>query len=367
MEEQELADIQGLFDNSIDNGIIDYSILQNPNFSYVFGAYEKAKKGEFASMDYVPVRTSDNSFRIMIGSNSNEYLYRGERDCRFELIPGIKRLSGIDKAIAWIKTDMFKECIKSSCYMDLNQMKIDELHFDLDLEAIAQHYGFYTNYLDFTKDKKVAEFFAYTKFEDGVYKPITDFEVNPKIYRVKIHNFVRNNPKSFKIVGFQCAERADAQKALALDFSEEINTEGIETIILEKDPKKAKEVFEYFDGGNKLFPKDLLTTISNNFSKLCEKDLYIGSVIKYARKDHIDFCKLRCDLQKLGYKITDNILKPDEKDNESISEDVIKWKKLIKHKSLINRKHDMGSGLILISGRIDNKDGRAYIFDFGQK
>ena len=49
--------------------------------------------------------------------------------------------TGLEKAVAWIKTDMFKECIKSSCYMDLNQMEIDQLHFELDLEAIALHHA----------------------------------------------------------------------------------------------------------------------------------------------------------------------------------------------------------------------------------
>lgn len=367
-----LEDIRGLSEISSCEGLIDYDILQNPNFASVFTSYEQAREGKYANMDYFPVKTSDNKFRIMIGSNSDEYLYRGERNEYFDLVPGLKRLQGIDKAIAWIQTDMFKECLRASDYMKLNQMKIeqDNLFFELDLEAIAQHYYFRTNYLDFTKDWKVAEFFAYTKFEDGIYKPITKFESHPKIYRVKINHFVEDNPKSFKIVGLQCAARAVAQKALALDFNEKIDTGRIEEILLDKEPERAKEIFDYFDGGRKLFPEDLLTRISTNFSKY-KNHLYKGSIIKYAQKERISFYKLQRELLKLNFNITDNILKPDKKDNEIINEDVLRWKNLMIRKSLIIRKYYVGDyvdnelkkGIKFIAGQINDDIGRAIVFD----
>lgn len=51
--------------------------------------------------------------------------------------------------------------------------------FEFDLEALAQHYNFKTNYLDVTRDREVVEFFAYTYIDDnGKYQPRTDFEGN---------------------------------------------------------------------------------------------------------------------------------------------------------------------------------------------
>jgi hypothetical protein len=78
--------------------------------------------------------------------------------------------------------------------------------FEFDLEALAQHYNFKTNYLDVTRDIEVAEFFAYTYIDDtGKYQPITNFDSNNyklHLYRVNIYDVMRYKPNLLKIVEF---------------------------------------------------------------------------------------------------------------------------------------------------------------------
>ena len=246
-------------------GLIDYDTLGNSYFYKALNFLEKKRQGILREMNHIPVKVSDDKYRIIVLSDSDGYIYRGENCAAYKLAPGLMRLSGDSKIAEWSRTNIFIKWIKSSVYYKaLTNLQYKGFYFDPDFEAIAQHYGMKTNYLDFTSDINVAKFFAYTEFDNGIYKPIEHFKSCPKLYRIKMCDLIKNNPHSFKIVGFQCSARAIAQKALAIDFSEDINLEGMEEIYLDTDPKKSTDIYNRFNKGRDLFPNDLLTNIQNN-------------------------------------------------------------------------------------------------------
>ena len=49
----------------------------------------------------------------------------------------------IEHCFEWIKTEQFKEAFeKSILYKKLSELKIDGCSFNINLDALAQHYGF---------------------------------------------------------------------------------------------------------------------------------------------------------------------------------------------------------------------------------
>ena len=367
--------------------IIESKQLANPYFIHALGSLERERQNtSLAKKNCYPIKVSDDKYRVLVATNPDGYLYRGDnnewfmnlseeekvlhnRDIKSNLIPGLKRFKNKEMTAAqWARTNMFIEWLKQSSYYSyLSQVKFGNLYFDPDLEAIAQHYGFCTNYLDFTTDINVAGFFAYTKLVNGKYEPLTDFKVHPKLYRIKMCDLAKNNPNSFKIVGFQCAGRAIAQQAFAIDFSKEINLEGMEEIILEDNPEKAIEIYNYYHQGNDLFSNDLLTNITNHVFKN-KKEISIGSIIKYAQKEKISAPVLIRKLSK-EYKIIEETKRPTEQDNAIIDLDICEWVNWLKAKTSKLEIYHLGEsengelkgGLEFLAGQTSETKGQAII------
>lgn len=78
------------------------------------------------------------------------------------------RPGNIEHCFEWIKTEQFKEAFeKSILYKKLSELEIDGCSFNINLDALAQHYGFKTSYLDLTQNRLVAQFFAYTDYDQN--------------------------------------------------------------------------------------------------------------------------------------------------------------------------------------------------------
>ena len=135
--------------------------------------------------------------------------------------------------------------------------------FALDKEAIAQHYGFATNYLDITSKWEVAKFFAYTYYDEekGKYFPLEKFKgrTSPCIYTNCNGDFLDPFNKDFIIVGFQILPRPMWQYAMAIDLTNPKYNyyERFEKTFLPPDAKEAKKIYDDFYGGEALFPQDI--------------------------------------------------------------------------------------------------------------
>lgn len=157
-------------------------------------------------------------------------------------------------------------------YYQLQNIKVIDCNFEFDLEALAQHYEFKTNYIDLTKNIEVAEFFAYTYLDDNMnYQPISDFkQYHPHIYRARISDLMSYNKNILTIVGFQAALRPLRQTAMAINLSngnKTIKDDIFEEIEIELTPEKAKQkafdIYNKFEGGKKLLMNLLWMRIHN--------------------------------------------------------------------------------------------------------
>lgn len=138
--------------------------------------------------------------------------------------------------------------------------------FALDKEAVAQHYGFATNYLDITTNRRIAEFFAYTYYDKnkGVYLPIEEFaDTPPCLYTGLDHELMNPYNKDIVIVGFQVLPRPMWQCAMAINLenTKQNYNKLFHKTELPKDKQRARKIYEDFAGGEALFPQDIASIV----------------------------------------------------------------------------------------------------------
>ena len=191
---------------------------------------------------------------------------------------------------------------------------MNKYNFEFDLDAIAQHYEFKTNYLDITMNREVAEFFAYTYVDNnGEYKPITDFKkYHPIIYRAGLDELIRYSPDKIKIVGFQAVLRPLLQQAMAIKIEEQndnLKKQFFKVEELEQSSKKANEVYNKFHGGYDLLKPDAMNTLKEQLN-FANAFLPQASVVRYCYHFGKQYSKIRIMLQSNRYKILDSTLTP---------------------------------------------------------
>lgn len=262
--------------------------------------------------DGVFIQNNPNEFGVMVGHEFNPFIYRGQKHNK-PFIPTANRFDlasdkdTINKCIFWIKKQEFLQLFRETPYYKRCQnFEVLNCKFKFDMEAIAQHYGFISNYLDITRDLLVALFFAYTYIdENGNYVPISDFsKYEPTLYIGNLKNIFLKYPNCIKIIGFQALLRPFKQKAMAIEI---INNENInqlfETIKLPKNYAIACEIFKKVDAGAYLFPND---DIMSNLAKQIKerKSLDIEYFNQYCETYKYDKRIFKIKLQNKGYEFT---------------------------------------------------------------
>jgi hypothetical protein len=142
--------------------------------------------------------------------------------------------------------------------------------------SIAQHYEMATDRIDLTQDHRVAAFFATNTSTDGVWHPVS--YGTGVVYRLHMRPFLRHMPDHLECVGKQALPRPGEQKAWTLRLGLGQDFEGLpmEILMFDHDEQSSRALNEEFDGGRKLFPKDVLTTLAATIrtsSTLCRSVL----------------------------------------------------------------------------------------------
>lgn len=238
--------------------------LMNPiDYAYArinrYGMASCTKEGFIYEGEFV--RINNDKCGIFIGNSLNPLVYRGENKEYPDFTPGLQRPNVVSNTlirhIDGIKKLIFLDYFYKTPYYDfISHFNPFGLSYIFDSDAVAQHYGFLTNYIDITRNLQVALFFAYTYFEEGVYKPITDFEkYKPILYVGSIVDIYKLNPTVMKLISFQSVIRAYRQKAMALDCT---NTDNIKSqfkkIILPSDIEFSTGIYEDLVGGEMISP-----------------------------------------------------------------------------------------------------------------
>lgn len=163
----------------------------------------------------------------------------------FELISRIKSQEFINV----IKTHpIIKEYIKN---------------YELNYLALAQHYGFPTEYLDITNSKWVAAFFATTEYKNNQYIPVgRDFKNGFGIMYIMFPEIAVHNKKvfdNFKMVGFHYLKRPTQQNAIVLPMSknDNFNENNLFCKILFRHDKRCSEmVYNMSYNQERFIPKE---------------------------------------------------------------------------------------------------------------
>lgn len=255
------------------------------------------------------VKTDTKKCRIIIGNEFDHLLFRGQNKNYRTFSPSFKRINKkknpIQHCVEWIKKEEFKELFTRTPYFERLPKEIGcmDLEFDFDLEALAQHYEFKTNYLDITKNFAVALFFAYTDCINGKYYPIQDFKkYNPYIYVASIGTLQQFYRDNFKVVGFQVSQRPYAQQAMALDITKLAKVKNMfAKIKLPKNEYFSVGIYNSFKKGYSLFLPDQLTFYASRIKD--ENILYDYLIEQYCKTFKVKNT-IADNLQKAGYTIT---------------------------------------------------------------
>ncbi|MCJ7459028.1 MAG: FRG domain-containing protein [candidate division Zixibacteria bacterium] len=159
--------------------------------------------------------------------SGSKYVFRGQRE-DWPLRSTLFRVPEDEREIKWQETLKF-------CQWMLNNPYLKPYHQPQDkLIAIAQHYGYPTDLLDFTKDPKIAAFFASTgNIEVG----------KPGVILIIDLDMFRRLCQSYKIPGLLTLEikglwRLENQQGIFLrdyhDFMRQIDNMGYIDLFLEK-------------------------------------------------------------------------------------------------------------------------------------
>lgn len=206
-------------------------------------------------------------------STSSATFYRGQNKFWNKCVPTLYRnnnASSYDhKLINQIKmAEFFSVVLSHPVVMDFTS------NFYLDLTAIAQHYGFSTDYLDITNNKWVAAFFACTQYVNGQYIPVDkDFgdgvgvmyaSFPPMLFRLAPPS--RDFFNRLNVIGFQYFQRPSKQNSFFYKLGDGENFNDVKwfyKIKFRHDINASKIIFNMSYKQQRFYPDDTTSVIAN--------------------------------------------------------------------------------------------------------
>ena len=259
------------------------------------------------------VKKGENKFQIRLGEEFSSCTYRGQNKDFGKLIPSMQRINEEQDVLKYcvesVKKEEFKEAFRKTPYfIRLSQMKVYGNTFEFDLEALAQHYGFATNYIDTSTNMCVALFFAYTFYENGSYHPIANFDdYSPVLYVFSPHLAMPDAANDYKIVGFQAVKRPQQQEAMAVRVNNPdgiINGHCIRKIELPRDTSIANGIYFSFHHGFSLFPNEPISNIAKKI--LHDKHIRSNLLESFCEQNNQNYDEMYQQLKDKGYCIDNN-------------------------------------------------------------
>lgn len=223
---------------------------------------------------------------------SRRHLFRGEPQIYKASIPSLNRkIKGRDKkmweALAKLRVIQFHKFIWKIDVVPYWEAKLG----DINILALAQHYGFDTHLLDLTNDVMVALFFATCQYvpESDSYRPLTEKECEDRKYGVIFHTpdwtmdyfqpstsaklwdkmeVMRTRPLSIEDgevdgiafqIGMQPLMRCHHQSGYIYPMVENKPLQDnwwFEKLYIKLTSELSEKVFKMMDGGKKVFPNE---------------------------------------------------------------------------------------------------------------
>jgi hypothetical protein len=209
----------------------------------------------------VVVQISPRHFRFMPGPEFCPRLYRGQNGYYEPCIPSLYRnwepIDIIYATAKWIELGFTLREHPASLW--LQGLEIEGLEFGFNFQSLAQHYGFPSALLDFSRSRDVAMFFAtcgYDQTSDEYY-PLNSGKA--VLYTVDLRRMIlERDPNSIPLaLGLEPLPRPEAQKAFGIQLlpGRDLNNRNwSRSAIFDITKQQSKLYYEMFDGGRALFP-----------------------------------------------------------------------------------------------------------------
>jgi len=207
------------------------------------------------------VRTIETGYSLMPGPEFSPRLYRGQNKYYNTCVPSAFRFNRRIDMIFWRAKliEVFEVMMQHPAFISFINYRIEGLIFDLDFEGLAQHYGFPTTLMDFSRSKDIAMFFATCSYneESDTYQPME--AGNAALYTIDFKGLINCDASTVQPLGLQPLPRPEAQQALAVRIRGNCNLNKMPWARHEEfevTPQLSQKYYDLFEGGAKLFPQN---------------------------------------------------------------------------------------------------------------
>lgn len=245
-----------------DFSLLDKRKIRNPRRGFFNDASDDS---------FVLNRLCSGRFNLQPNLRNKTFLYRGQNEFFPSLQSGFNLLPLEDCLIENLRYNEFYLMLKTHplCRMFDNGIHLEgfsePIFFETNYYGFAQHYGFKTGLIDFSCDIMVSAFFAVTKaVGNDEYIVFND----PGVPYGVIYSWDLIPDECFSIDGFstvgkQYFPRCGSQRGFFLSRCR--NHDGLKRLVaipFKHSHKEDKAVYDYWEGGAKLFPDDEITSLS---------------------------------------------------------------------------------------------------------
>ena len=198
-------------------------------------------------------------------------------------------------------------------------------------EVLAQHYGLKTRWLDITNDFPTALFFASCYFKDGKwhYFKQEDIQANNQYsviyqmprWRAEEDLMVYTLEPSIEThpilpIGYQPFLRCSNQYGYGIRMEEPValTSIGFEKLCFKKSEKLSRWIYEYMDGGRKIYPADSLTQFESTLNGLASTTSFSEKALRSVlteRNQMDEYTQIKEKLQNHGITIGTTTLSQD--------------------------------------------------------
>ncbi|WP_081623060.1 FRG domain-containing protein [Thioalkalivibrio sp. AKL8] len=231
-----------------------------------FGAVTTGRKDEFFL-----VQTAPKKYRMMPGPEFSPRLYRGQTkrhpSCKPQLFRNITKGNARQKYCEhyyWTakRYELIYLLQEHPAVKDIMRWEFDGAVFDFNIQAVAQHYQYKTQMLDFSRNKDIALFFATHVIDDPHSDPRPAIGSDAVLYTVDVRTLWHQRPNDrdrLTPIGVDPLPRSAAQSAFALemDIGEDLeDMPGVHTETFTVTEEIAASVAERCGSIKGIFPKD---------------------------------------------------------------------------------------------------------------
>lgn len=307
--------------------VLEYlSQRENAEFIKNGDGFFGSKMGNFIA---VADKLYSREIKLIPQSFSTFTLMRGEAEYHKESKASYFRTGMTDdkQLVERIKTTEFLRVIEKHPMIQIGGLG----HLKIELLAVAQHYGFKTEYMDVTNNKWVAAFFATCKWNKGdVYTPVEEgygegigilYVSQPTICDVFSEDIVP--------LGYQYYARPSKQFTWMYKMSKDSNFDRnpkFMRIVFRHDTAASRLVFEQSGRQHRYYPIDYVSDVARTIQ---EKDYVVSwASVEHARKRNLISAsdeKVKEVFASLGVKYHENDEPMVQLDKDAVEKNIAAW------------------------------------------